>query len=364
MNDFSILKTNEVSEHSEYIINTLKYEMYSKLPKLSDEEKRKRQEIINNKKNSDAQELNKFYDKIKLKYNIFLELKYIPNDLLHDLYGYKIIFDDEKFSMKNVYFFYSNFIKKTIEKTVDELFDKSLEERLERIQSKALINFDDFWVSGIFDSNTPEAHTGSINDIIKYNRDLSSTTSLIITMELFYDRLFKDIYTLITHKKKISRIIFKIDQKSFWMGNNVLPMIYFDDDEWDRDVNRIINVLLNCLIEKDNLMCLSLFADEKCKVNLNEENTLLMSRLIEKNRDSLEIITISRFVIPQEGYRQLWEGICLSNSLKILIFKAAKFSDRFFYEIKQDYMKGRLQTKNNIYFRFSKKCMLNKKDEK
>jgi hypothetical protein len=363
MNDFSNLKTNQVSEEAEFIINTLKYEIYSKLPRLTEDEKTKRQELINNKKNQDAQELNKFYNKIKFKYNLFIELKYIPNDLLHELYGYLITYEDEKFSLKNVYFFYSKFIKKTVEKTVEEVFDKSLEERLQQISSKALDNFDEFWVSAIFDCNTPESHTASINDIIKYNAEISSTTSLIITMELFYDRLINDLYTLITHKKKISRIIFKIDQKSFWMGNNVQPMIYFDDDEWDRDINRIINVLLNCLLEKDNLMCFSLFADEKCKVNLNGENISLLCKLLEKNKDCLEIMTISRFVIPEMGYRNFWEAVKNCFELKILILKGAKFSEKFFEEIREEYVNGRLLAKNNIYFRFSKRCMTNKRDD-
>jgi len=363
MNEYEKLKINQVSEISEYLINTLKYEIYSKLPRLSEEEKEKRQELSGKNKIIDFKELDIFYKKIREKYSLFLELKYIPNELLHELYGNLITFEIEKFNLKNNYFFYSTFIKKTVEKTVDESFDKSLEERMERIGSSALKNFEEYWVSAIFDSNTSDSNVGSVNDIIKYNAELSNSRSLIIIMELYYDRLIQDIYTLLTHKKFLSRIIFKIEQKSFWISNNVMPMIYFDDDEWDRDVNRIINVLLNCLIERGNIMSLSLLADEKCKVRLNDENVKLLCEFMNKNKNSLEVLTISRFAIQENAAEYLWDSIIDSLQLKILIFKGARFTDRFLEKIKSDYSKGKTNITNNIYFRFSKKCMCNKNDD-
>ncbi len=139
---------------TENLINTLKYEIYSKLHRLSEEEKTKRQELSEKNRKLDLKELDNFYQRIWQKYRLFIELKYVPNELLHELFGNLITFENEKFNLKNNYFFYYTFIKKTVEKTVDESFDKSLEERMERVGCSALKNFEEYSVSAIFDSNS------------------------------------------------------------------------------------------------------------------------------------------------------------------------------------------------------------------
>ena len=363
--NYKDLDLHRTSEFSKFLSNEIKFEIYSKLPRLEQDELKTIDSIKNLMKlknkteednNINNENLKTFFVTLKKKYTNFLELQSINDDLLMELYDYVLSYDENKFSAKNRYFSYSLFIKKMIEKTVNDDFDDFIDKKFEHIGSNVLTNFDGFWLNALFDSKFTNSQEVNVNDLIKYNSDMSST-SIIITIELYYNMLENDIYTLLINRPETKRIVLKIEQRSYWVNKNIQPMI-FTDEEWDTDMNRVIEVFLSCILEMSDVKCLSILSDKDCNFTLNSQNCTSLAKIFEKQKSSLEIFTICRVVIEDPNI--ILDKIFSIKTLKLLLFKGAKFSENVFKKAKEYYNDKNtfaLFKESMIYIRFSKKCL-------
>ena len=352
---FEEIDKTRTTELANYMINLIKSEIYLKLPFLEDKEKRQRENFILNNDNIDK---DSFYESLKKKYSNFIELTYIPNDLLHELYENVINYENNKYSFKNRYFSYSTFIKKMIELTVADEFDKYLDEKFVSINSNALDNYDNFWLNALFDSKYANTPSPTINDIIKFNSDLNST-SIIITIELFYKNIENDLYTLLINRPETKRIIVKFEQRSYWINNNFQPMVYTEDEEWNYDMNRILNIILNCAFKMRQLQCLSILADQNCNFLLDEKSCESIIKIFKKHKDIIEIATFCRIQIPKQYQDTIIQSIFKAKNSKIILFKSAKFTDDILEKIKTFYKENSIQFKDKVvYIRYSKKCLI------
>jgi hypothetical protein len=353
---FQELTQHRTSELSCYLVEEIKYEIYSRFPRLDDKERKQREEIndlLNNKNISKEETENKikqFYDTLRKKYTNFMELLYLDDIFIHELYQHVYLYEENKFSSKNKHFSYSLFIKKMIEKTVGEEFNSFLEETVKSLGSNALENNEGFWLNALFDSKYADQRDPSVNDMLKYNKDMTSS-SIILTLELFYKGVEKDIYTLLINRTEvIKRIILKVEQRSFWIGNNVQPMVYTDDDEWNQDMNRVVNVFLNCLANLENLQCVSIVYDKNSNFELDKVNTELLSKVLKKHKRNIEVFTIARISLHPDKQEEFLKSLTQLNQVKILIVKGGKL------KIEKEFL-DRLNPIHGVYLRLSKKVL-------
>lgn len=353
---FEELENHKVSQRLIFFTYKLKFEIINKLPRLSDNEKKEKEEILEQitKNMSDISQLNLFFDRVKQKYTNFLELKYIPSENLNELYDHLSNIEEHKYSLKNRFFSLSLFLKKMIEKTVIDEFDEFLEEKFKSINSEALQNYDGFWLNALFNCNFTNSLKPSVNDLIKYNTDFSSL-SMIITVELFYNKVEQDLYTLLINRPQTKRLILKFEQRSYWVDNNIQPLVYSDDEEWNVDMNRVLNVFLQCVLEMDSVQTLSIIADKDCSFSLDKVNVEKINEILVKNRNSLEIFTLCRIQIPDDNQQELIQTTFTISSLKFLLFKAAKFTEKAKNNI-QKHLNNKVEF-DSIYFRFCKQCL-------
>ena len=139
----------------------------------------------------------------------------------------------------------------------------------------------------------------------------------------------------------------------------------FTDEEWNTDMNRVIDVFLNCLREMKEIKCLSILADKDCNFTLNSDNCKTLAQVLNKQKTNLEILTLCRVAIEDPNI--ILEQIFNVKSLKLVLFKGAKFSENVYKKAREYYDKNTLAIYKEyiIYIRFSKKCLftINTKDK-
>lgn len=308
--DFSSIEKYKNHEQLDYLQNLINYSLSKTLPLLTKEENAERQMIYNhqepiekviikerktmnsfkkdnnneNKVNnsqkgrnsifvskennnnyydnskSNEERISEFWSKIKRKYISFKELKSIEdNKLINSLYDEYIYYDEKiKNISKNYYFDYYSFLYKSITKTADEQWTGFINSKLKLVHSNVLENYEGFWLNCVFNVNSI-----NMNNTLKYNLDISCN-SVIITVDLFYNNLSHDIYILLKNRPTIERIILQIEQRSYWVGNDIDPIYYIQDYEWNNDINNIINVFLCCVSKFFCLKALTITANEDC----------------------------------------------------------------------------------------------------
>ena len=69
----------------------------------------------------------------------------------------------------------------------------------------------------------------------------------MITLELDYSKLIEDLYATLINKPKTKRIVLQVNKKSFWIADNVDPMAFFDENEWNIEMNSIMNFIFAVL---------------------------------------------------------------------------------------------------------------------
>jgi len=358
-NDRSTFEKNisySTSQLSSFIINGIKLEMASKLPLLSEVEVKYHNEIIvkSNKNILDKDEFDNFFNTLKKNYSNFIEMSYIPNELLSNLYSQVINIEEHKYLLKNRYFSYASFLMKMIEKTVSEDFIEHIETKFEALSSNCMQNYDGFWLNALFNSDCSNKSKTSINDIIKFNKEFTSL-SILITIELFYNKLEQDIYELLINRLETKRVVIQIEQRSFFINNNIQPMIYCDDEEWNVDMNKVLNVFLNCINLMTDIQGISILAGKNCSFLLNDKNCELISSILKVNKDKIEVLSICRIELFSSKQSNILESVFKLNNLKFLLFKAVKFTE-------ENLKKAMCYTKNithpYCYIRFSKKCVI------
>jgi hypothetical protein len=281
-------------------------------------------------------------------------MKYIPNNLMHELYDQVFNIEENKYSLKNRYFSLPIFLKKMIEKTVIDEFEKFIEKKFEEFGSNCMQNYDGFWMNALFNSDCSNKSNVTINDLIKFDKDFTSY-SMVITVELFYNKIESDIYFLLINRLHTKRIIIKFEQRCFWINNNIIPIVYSDDDEWSSDMNRVVNVSLNCVNLMPNLQSLCIIADKNCDFVLDEKNSELVSSILNNSSKTLELLTLTRINLIQSCQNKIIESVFKLEKLKFLLFKAAKLNLDMIEKIKSYYKN---KNKNFCYIRFSKKCVI------
>jgi hypothetical protein len=300
---------------------------------------------FNNNKSDKERKLD-FWNKIKKKYASFKELKLIEdNDYINILYKDYIYYDENiKNISKNFYFDYYSFLYKSITKTADEQWTSFINKKLKLANSNILENYEGYWLNCVFNVNSI-----TMNNALKYNLDLSCN-SVIITVDLFYNNLSHDIYILLKNRPSIERIILQIEQRSYWVGNDIDPIYYIQDYEWNNDINNIINVFLCCVSKFHCLKALTITANDDCEVELTDDNTILLCSILQFSYKSIEVFTMNKIRLIEKNY--IMTHIINSISLKILIIQGSQIILSSDEKSTLDNLYG--LNKNIIYFRFRK----------
>lgn len=291
--------------------------------------------------------LDHFWSKIKQKYSNFQEINYIKDPIyLNNIYNDYIYYDDKiKTVTRNFYFNYVNFLYKQISRSVNEAWPDLIKKKMNELNSNILDNYEGFWLSAVLDfSGNKESN--AINNTLKYNLDLDNK-SIIITINLFYKELSRDLYIILKNRPWIDRIIVEVEQRSYWVGQNIDPIFYIQDNEWNHDMNNVFNVLLNCLLRLNKLRSFTLVLDDECTIDLSKENTEILCAILHKHKDSIEVWTTNRLRLNKSVDVQPF--FLLMVNIKILILQGTQ------YEFNENKIKEVFSSHNRIaYIRFSR----------
>ena len=336
------------SIYANNLLNQIRNEIFTKLPILDEREQNKRAKLQSDKTKSS------FYSSLKQKYSNFIELQYLPDELIHDLYNALYCWQENKHYLKNSKFKFNIFLYKIIDRSVPMSFPQIIQDKFQNKKSTTLqTSSNSFWLNAAFDCRNE-----NISNFIKYHKQLASNTnSLIITIGLIYDKIADDIFALLSRNLHINRVILKVEQKAFWVGENVEQMPFFEDTEWFNEMNMIMNVLFGCLYKLEQLKALSIVCDLKCNFLLYKENCDILSMLINKHRYSLEVITFSRIEIEQSCQMEIIESIKQCKEMKIVIFKSAKFIEDVCKKCLEVF-NSELYKEDYIYLRLNKGCIV------
>lgn len=148
----------------------------------------------------------------------------------------------------------------------------------------------------------------------------------MITLELDYSKLIEDLYATLINKPKTKRIVLQVNKKAFWIADNVDPMAFFDENEWNIEMNSIMNIILSSVIKFEHLESLCIVCEEKCGFILNKTNCELFEKMCNKHKNNLEIVIFKRIKIEEEGQEVFYRGIKAIESSKFGFCKGTKLN--------------------------------------
>ena len=370
-NSFQKCNIYFTSSQGDYILNKIKGEIFPKLPFL-DEKDRYRQEkihtLLNNPLAQFAQtpnfnlapsvsdvisikttisdpkkELTNFYTYLRKNYSNFLELQYLSDEHLSNLYNYLYSWESQKKIMMNYDFKLIDWVYSALENTSPEVLPDLIKKSFREIGSNVLEeenNSNYFWLHSNMEPKTGNA----VNNILKYYKELDDAESIAIIIDTDYNNLIQDIYSLLICRKNIKKIVLQVNKRHFWIGDNVEPSEVFDDSEWDEEMNSIVNVILSCSFKFSTLKSLCFLCKTDCIFTMNKENCCLLSKVFQKYKDALEIFVSKGVKYDINGNQDLLEGIKESKSLKFIFFNGARLSREF-----KDKSKELSKNKDNKY---------------
>lgn len=370
---FQKCKMYFTSSQGDYILNKIKGEIFSKLPFLDEKERYRQEKIQTLLKNplaqfpqspnfnlspsvsqvtsiktttSDAKkELANFYTELRKKYSNFLELQYLSDDLLSNLYNYLYSWESQKKIMMNYDFKLIDWVYTSIENTSPEVLPDLIKKSFKDIGSNVFEEEDNsnyFWLH----ANMEPKKDNAVINILKYYKELDDAESIAIIIDTDYYNLIQDIYSLLICRKNIKKIVLQINKRHFWIGDNVEPSEVFDDNEWNEEMNSMVNVILSCSFKFSTLKSLCFLCKSDCTFSLNKENCFLLSQVFRKYKDALEIFVSKGIRYDVNGNQDLLEGIKESNSLKFIFFCGARLSK----EIKNKSKELRKKNDNKYLF--------------
>lgn len=336
------------SIYSKSLLTQIQTELSSKLPILNEREKHKRSTLTTDKSKSS------FYSSLRQKYSNFLELQYLTDDLLHSLYDLSSSWQDHKHSLTNSKFKYNLFLHKLTDRSVPISFPQSLHEQFLSKKSKALLTSpNSFWLNAAF--NCKNEH---ISNFIKYHKQLASRTdSVIITVGLIYENIADDIFALLARNSHIRRVVLKVEQKAFWVGESIEQMPFYEDTEWFNEMNMIMNVVFGCLYKMERLVAVSVVCDIKCNFLLFRENCEILERVVRKHKATLEVVTFSRVELDQVSQWSIVKAVAECKEMKVVMFKSAKFKEDVCRKAMDDFQEERFQ-EMFVYFRLNKEWII------
>lgn len=319
---------------------------------LDNKERRTVNVKIKKKTSFKDEEKSDFWKELQKKYKNFKELGYlIDNDLnyVNSLYEKYIFYSKTiKNISKNKYFDYIRFLYKDISKSAPEKWVDYIVSKCNSKEFLLLNNIHGYWLSIFLNQNYR-----NIKNKIIYNSDLSSK-SMIITIDLYYKELLYDVYTLLFNRPYIERIIIEIKQRSFWINKQADSIYYIRDDEWNKDINLVLNVIFSIIKDLNSLVSLSIKASNDCEVSLSFENSSFLNEILEKK--SISILTIQNLSIFHSQKEIFLRRIC-GLRLKMLILQLEEFeydenmmgiiNSRFGFGIREDI----------IYIRFNERVI-------
>lgn len=357
---------HSTSKRAQQLVELIKYEIFPKLPRLEEKEKfllnRLNDETASDKdfesfSDSSSQHpkmlCKEFYSNLRETYSNFLELKYLDDDMLTELYKLYYFWDENKDFICNSKFNYAFFLRKLIEKFItNNIFDTKFAKAFRFLKSKAIENEEPYWLNASFDCKFANSRESSLNDLTKYYKEIENVKSVIISVDLYYSLLIDDVYDLLITKPYINRLILKVDQKSFWIGDNVEPMPFFDEEEWDKEMNTLMNVVLVCLYRLESLKCLSIVCEKECSFKLSKENCQIMAKMMRKHSQTIEVFTLCRIELAEEEQENIMEALKECTQIKFGLLKGAKLKGSLIEKAIVDFRK---EVYKLIYLKFSKK---------
>ena len=376
-NTFERCNKYYTSNQADHLMNIIKGEIFEKLPTLDEKEQYQRikyQKKFNNyisplspqnsmsiafndsmsvstTKTDPKKGVKSFYSTLRKTYSNFLEFNYLDDDLLNELYNYYYTWEGRKQILIDNTFNLSEFIYKAIETISPEAIPSLLVDAFHERNSTALDeNENSFWLNANFD---PRANS-VLNELIKYYKELDNTDSILITLEIDYAKLIDDLYATLINKPKTKRIVLQIKKKSFWIADNVYPMAFFDENEWNIEMNSIVNIILSSAIRFSHFESLCIVCEEKCGFILSKANCELFEKMCNKHKNNLEIIVMKRVKLQEEGQEAFYNGLKSIESVKFVFLKSTKINKEILSRSNE------LQKNINkyVYFQLSKHCLI------
>jgi len=333
-------KHTQLLQSTEYLI---KLELARSLPKLSENEKLSRRNLIKNltyNKITRKDKLKDFYDEIRKKYTDNKELAYLSDsEFLHELYNYIIGYDIYKKKFTDLVFELPKWLVWLVGKNKDtKISEKELKDNFQLKNSQALVNNSSSWCSINFDNDFFEfiknSEFSTLTNLIKYDNTIQSD-SILIYQTVYYDQLNKFINEFFYTNTKARKIYYRfIDNQKFkeTIGNDNTKVYSIDkydpnsNIDWQEDCNKILNTLLQIILyELETIEVLILIVDASFYIELDKTNTELLTKIIEK-KESLEIFSIYNIGIYPDSEVDFADKLNANKYLKFVTVKNARLS--------------------------------------
>lgn len=298
---------------------------------------------FSNKLNS----INEFWNNIKKKYYNFIELNNVlNNNYLNYLYDNYIFVDDNINNLiKNSNFEYLNFLYKQAASFLNESWLDYISNNMKLLKSNALTNNNYYWISANLEPNncnnilcetkdtvinkkyykqlnTIEPNdllnrNLNINNLIKYNYNFQSD-SIIITVDLYYKNIVKDLYDILANRSNfIHKIVVRVLQRCYYVGENISPIYYVNDSDWNKDINNVFNTILSLMLKFNRISLISFLVEQDSNFDLDVKNINLLLAIFYKNKLYLEIISLNNINILSQNY--FADFIVELNIIKIIM---------------------------------------------
>ena len=129
-------------------------------------------------------------------------------------------------------------------------------------------------------------------------------------------------------------------------------MAFFDENEWNIEMNSIVNIILSSAIKFSHFESLCIVCEEKCGFILSKSNCELFKKLCNKHKNNLEIIVMKGVKLQEEGQEAFYSGLKAIESVKFVFLKSTKLNKEILAHSKE------LKKNQYVYFQLSKHCLI------
>lgn len=313
----------------EYLV---KYDIFANLPTLSKNECELfdlvKIDLPNIKENK-----RKFYDKVKKAYINFIELGYLNQELLYELYTIKLA-TNELVSLCKIssVTYYSSQILEDYNDSDSKEFKVEVTKFLKGVDANNENIGSDFACPKeiVRISLTEQLSNNEImKACCKYDERLDSEC-LIIDINIQYSKIYEDIYSIVLNKKKLNHIIIKFKSRA-----SIDPLTNITEDlsetDWQFRTNNLLYVVLKLLNSSfaRKLYSVKLAASEECITFLDSENMNLLCDLLNSNH--LSLLSLQNIKCSnKEAAVRLGEALVSTKSVQLFMYDEGSNSENSF----------------------------------
>lgn len=313
---FNELEKNILCDQSRRIEYIIKSDIQSKLPKLN-EEQQELFESIENTVGVRKEKKRQLFDSIKKMYSNFIELSYLNDVMVYDMYQNIYLLEKQIDTCLRGYNFFSEFL-------LDNLFINN-DEKLNTF-IKNYFNPE----NKVFQANLipPKNSLYIVIDkdfinnerrrkIIFYEKDLDCQ-SVVIQVENFYNKIYEDIHYILSNKKNMNHLVLYFPQMRRF-NNLTLCEEDFDYADWEFRINELIYCVNSYIHEHllRNIYSISLIFSDLSQVNLSSSNIEILTKIISSNH--ISAVFLKNAIIEKENLNDLIKTVSLPKAFEAFV---------------------------------------------